>query len=397
MKTKNQKYSENKLYYNPDRGEFTSRGNLLFEITLGGNTITSCCLRGGNNHRGIEKILETKRYNQAYPWLVKCDDRAGEINNLAFSLAVETLLDLKIPDRVSWIRTVISELYRISSHFNWLNFIAKNLEEYFTAGRTEKIICRIESLLQKLKGRRGSCNFIRVGGLRENISSNFLSDCSHLIKYCDKQLNPIKKDFLNSDIFTARSRSLGEISLEKALDLGITGPALRACGVEHDMRKTDPYCSYEELEFAVPVGENGDVHDRCLIRFEEINQSLNIMKQSLQEISPAGAWQENSGKINIPSKEKSNSSTEALIHHYKLCREGFKIPAGEIYQPVESPRGELAFFIVAGGDNKPHRLHIRPPSLAATRGAIELIPGNTPEDAALIVDSFDINSGEVNR
>ncbi len=388
---------EKTIFYDPVSGDYNDCGPIKFKIELSEEKIAGCCLQTGGAHRGIEKTVESRRYNQVYPWLEKSSGRAGEINNLGYVLAVEKLLELKIPGRVKWIRTIISEIYRINSHLNWLADFVRRLEDLATRSRIDAITVLVEKIISSLKQKRGTSAFIRIGGLRSDIPPGFHKNCRQLIAGAEKKLPAIKEIIFNNPFFLARTKNLGELPIEPALEFGTTGPDLRASGVNMDIRKTDPYSMYDRAEFLIPVGKNGDTYDRSLVRLEEISQSLRIIEQALEQVTPTGIYQEESGKINLPGTEQSNISPEVLIHHYNLCRNGFKVPAGEVYRTVESPRGELGFFIVADGSNRPYRCHIRPPSAANGRALIELLPGRTLDEAEIIIDSFDICPGGVNR
>ncbi len=396
MKTdSNPAQKEKTLPYNPSAREYNNCGPLFFDLQVDGEEIINCRLVSGGGHRGLEKTLETHRYNRLHPWLEKINSAGGEINNLGYCLAVENLLGLEIPPRVKWIRTIISEIYRVSSHLNWLAELLRHLEDLTTAERIGKLTIYTEKIISSLEQNRAVSGFIRVGGLREDIPPSFHDDCQRFMSALENKLPRLKEIIFENPLFGRRTKTRGALGIEAALDFGVTGPDLRATGAEIDVRTSQPYGMYDELDFMIPVGENGDAYDRCLVRVEEIFQSLKIIEQAVEQVAPAGIFCEESGKFNIPTN--NNPSTETLIHHHILCREGFEVPGGETYRKIESPRGEMGFFIVADGTNTPYRCHISPPSPAKCQVLVDMLPGCSLDEAEIIIESFDLSLPEVNR
>jgi len=376
----------------------STHGVLRLLLNLDGETITKITPYIGYLHRGIEKMAENMTYAQFLPVTDRLDYLSAVSNNLAYCLAVEKLLDLPIPKRASYIRVILTELNRIASHLVWIGTHALDIGAYtpfLYAFREREAILDIYELFC---GSRLTTSCFRIGGLPQDIPNGFVEKVEKFVKIFPKKVDEYEALLTKNEIWLRRTQFVGIISKEDGINFSLSGPSLRGSGVKWDIRKAEPYCVYDELEFDIPIGRGvGDVYDRYLVRIEEMRQSCRIVKQAISQI-PDGDFIAKEAKIIPPPKEKVFTEIEALIHHFKLVIEGFKPPKREVYSSIEAPKGELGFYIISDGSNKPYRLKIRPPSFANLQSIYKMVEGGMMvADVVAIIGSLDIVLGEIDR
>ncbi|MEK6561205.1 MAG: NADH dehydrogenase (quinone) subunit D, partial [Nitrospirota bacterium] len=315
----------------------------------------------GYLHRGMEKIAENLLYGQFVPYTDRLDYLSSMTNNLGYVMAVEKLLGLEIPERGQYIRVIVSELSRISSHLlavgAWgLDLGAITMVIY--AFREREMVL---DLFEMLCGARLTYNYMKIGGLRGDLPPGFKEKCAEFIKIFPKRVDEYETLLTGNRIWLQRNKGVGVISAKDAIDLGLTGPSLRGSGVKWDIRKDEPYLVYDRLDFDVPVGTNGDCFDRYMCRVTEMRQAASIISQALQQI-PDGPVNAEAPDIVSPPRQDVYNNMEALIHHFKIVSHGFKAPVGEVYASIEAPKGELGYYIRSDGTEKPFRVKIRAPS-----------------------------------
>jgi NADH-quinone oxidoreductase subunit D len=382
-----------------------THGVLRILLELDGEIITKAMPDIGYLHRGDEKIAENMTYNQFIPYTDRLDYLAPLSNNVAYVMAVEKLLgiDKALPQRCQYIRVICCELARISAHLLGLGSFAMDVGALtvflFTFTEREKIYDLIESLT----GARFTTSYTRVGGLSRDLPPGWVGQCRTFLGEVVKNIDETEKLLTRNKIFVDRTRDIGLIPRDVAIDYGLTGPDLRGSGLEFDLRKAHPYLVYDQLEFDIPAGSVGDCYDRYLVRIEEMRQSVRILRQCLDKI-PGGA--DNSakepinvadGKVTLPSKFKVLTSMEELIHQFILVTEGVNAPPGEIYFGAENPKGELGFYINSKGGGTPNRLKIRAPSFVNLSILPYLLPGHMMSDTVSIFGSLDFVMGECDR
>ena len=350
----------------------------------------------GYLHTGMEKTGEELTYMQGGTNVTRMDYLAPLHNELVFALATERLLEIEVPPRATWIRMLMTELNRMSSHFTFLATNGMDL------GATTMMIFGFRereqhlNFFEKVSGLRMNCNYIRPGGVAADLPDGWRDDVLHLLDELPDDLADYDTLFTGQTIWHERSQGVGVISGEEAIALGATGPILRAAGVPWDLRRDMPYCFYDQLDFDVVVGKYGDTFDRYAVRINEVRESMRIVRQVLDRM-PAGDYRVQDKKVTPPPRARIDESMEALIHHFKLFTEGFKVPAGEVYVAIESPRGELGCYLVSDGSAKPSRLHIRAPSFVNLQTLPHLMRGGMIADAVAIISSVDPIMGEVDR
>lgn len=374
-----------------------THGVLRLLMDLDGDVITKCEPVLGYLHRGDEKIAENMTYNQFVTFTDRLDYIAPLANNVAFALAVEALADLEIPERCQSIRALVCELARISSHLLGLGVYSMDAGAWtpFMYAFTERE--KLYVLFEELTGARFTTSYTRIGGVARDVPDGWLG---RVTKFC-KELPATLKDFdkllTRNRIFLERTEGIGVISRDDALAYGLTGPNLRATGVDFDLRKDRPYCGYEKYDFDVPIGTTGDCYDRYLVRMEEVRQSIGIVRQIVDSF-PDGPWySEEAKKIFPPPKDKVMTSMEELIQNFMIVTEGPQMPAGEVYFEAENPKGALGFFIVSKGGGVPYRLKIRAPSFCNLSILEKLLPGHMLTDVTVILGSLDFVMGECDR
>jgi len=350
----------------------------------------------GYLHTGMEKQAEDLTYLQGSTNVTRMDYASPLNNELVFSLAVEKLLGIEIPERAQWIRMLMSELQRIASHLlflatNGMDLGAISMMIYGFRDR-ENVL----AFFEKVTGLRMNHNYIRPGGVATDLPDGWHDDVIKLCEYLPPRLDEYDELLTGQPIWRERTQGIGVITTEQALALSATGPILRSTGLPWDLRRTMPYMRYDQVEFDVVVGSYGDTFDRYAIRLNEVRESIRIVRQIIEKI-PSGDYRVQDKKVTPPPRARIDESMEALIHHFKIFTEGFKVPEGEVYVSIESPRGELGCYIVSDGSARPYRMHIRAPSFVNLQTLPHLMRGGLVADAVAIISSVDPIMGEVDR
>lgn len=374
----------------------STHGVLRLILTLEGETVVKAIPEIGYLHTGIEKTAEAKTYFQTLVLTDRMDYLAPLSNNLGYSLAVEKLLGIEAPPKAQFARVALAELQRIASHLVWLGTHALDLgaqSVFLYCFREREAILDIFELCA---GVRLMTSYIMPGGLQADLPPGFEEKVRDFLSTFPQRLREYHDLLTNNRLWISRTQGIAPLSAEQAIAMGTSGPVLRGSGVAWDVRKVFPYSSYEKFTFDIPVGTNGDTYDRYLVRMLEMDQSLNIVRQALDGM-PEGRWQVNDPKIVPPPKWQVATNMESLIHHFKLYTEGYRPPAGEIYQRIESPKGELGYYLVSDGGPKPYRMHVRAPSFANLEALPAMIEGQLLSDAVAGIGSIDIVLGEVDR
>ncbi len=374
----------------------STHGVLRLVLTLDGETIVKAMPDIGYLHTAIEKTAEAKSYFKSLVLTDRMDYLAPLCNNLGYSLAVEKLLNIDVPPKAQAARVVLAELQRIASHLVWLGSSAIDLgaqSVFLYCFREREVILDIFELCS---GVRMMTSYIMPGGLQAELPPGFDARVRAFVEMFPAKLREYHGLLTNNRLWIDRTKGIARLSAGDALALGCTGATLRGSGVAYDVRKFYPYSGYERYDFDIPVGSNGDVFDRYLVRLLEMEQSLRIVRQALDGM-PEGAWQVDDPKIVPPPKYEISSNMEALIHHFKLYTEGFRVPAGEVYVRTESPKGELGFYLVSDGGPRPYRMHVRAPSFANLQALPTMIEGQMIADVVAAIGSIDIVLGEVDR
>jgi NADH-quinone oxidoreductase subunit D len=374
----------------------STHGVLRLQIELEGEIIRRTKPIIGYLHTGMEKTGEQLNFSQGGTNVTRMDYLAPLHNELAYSLAVERLLGIEVPPRAAAIRVLLTELNRCSSHLvalatNGMDIGAISMMMYGFREREQ-----ILAFFEKTTGLRMNHNFIRPGGVAADLPPGWKDDVAAIIEELPRRLGQYDDLLENNPIWVARTKGVGVLSAEEAIAYGITGPTLRSTGVDWDIRKAFPYSGIEQYEFEVPLGEHGDVYDRYRIRVEEIKQSLSIVEQVMDTI-PRGDYRVDDRKVTPPPRARIDESMEALIHHFKLFTEGYKVPAGETYVAVESPRGELGCYLVSDGGARPYRMHTRAPSFSNLQALPIAMADSLMADTVATIASLDPVMGDVDR
>ena len=374
----------------------STHGVLRLMLELDGETVLRTKPVIGYLHTGMEKTGEVLTYQQGATNVTRMDYASPLNNELVFALAVETLAELELPPRATWIRMLMCELNRISSH---LLFLATNGMDLGAISMMIYGFRERESVLgffEKVTGLRMNHNYIRPGGVAADLPDGWRDDVLKIIDDLPEHLDEYDTLLTGQPIWRERTQGVGIISQQAAIALGATGPILRSTGMPWDLRRTMPYLTYDQVEFDVVVGSYGDTFDRYAIRLNEVRESIRIVRQVLDKM-PKGDYRVQDKKLTPPPRARIDESMEALIHHFKLFTEGFRVPAGEVYVAVESPRGELGCYLVSDGTSKPYRLHIRAPSFVNLQTLPHMMRGGMVADAVAIISSVDPIMGEVDR
>ena len=374
----------------------STHGVLRIMLELDGEFVLRSKTVIGYLHTGMEKTGEALSYVQGGTNVTRMDYLSPVINELSYSMAVEKLLGIEVPERATWIRMMMSELNRISSHLVWMatNGMDVGSTSMMIYGLREREL--VLAFFEKTAGLRMNLNYVRPGGVAADLPDGWQDDIQVI---CDTiYARTFEYDTLltGQPIFRQRMIGVAPISAEEALALGVTGPLLRSTGVAWDLRRTMPYLAYDKVDFDVIVGTYGDNFDRYAIRLNEIRESIRIVRQCL-EMMPSGDYRSQDPKVTPPPRARINESMEALIHHFKLFTEGFHVPAGEVYSAVESPRGELGCYIVSDGGPKPYRIHVRAPSFVNLQAIPLLMRGGSVSDTITVISTVDPVMGEVDR
>ncbi|MEK9772607.1 MAG: NADH dehydrogenase (quinone) subunit D [Opitutae bacterium] len=375
----------------------TTHGVLRLMMELDGDLITKCEPVLGYLHRGDEKIAENMTYNQFVPYTDRLDYLAPLANNVAYAITVEKLAGVELPERCEAIRVLICEMARISSHLLGMGVFGMDAGAWtpfmYTFTEREKLY----TLFEELTGARFTTSYTRIGGVARDLPVGWLPKVEKFVDELPKAVDEVEKLLTRNRIFLDRTEGIGTISKEDAIAFGITGPNLRASGVDLDLRKDKPYSGYEKYEFDVPIGTKGDCYDRYLVRIEELRQSILIIKQVIATM-PGGLWYaEDARKIFAPPKDKVMTSMEELIQNFMIVTEGPQVPPGETYFEAENPKGALGFYLVSKGGGVPYRLKIRAPSFCNLSILEKLVPGHMLSDITVILGSLDFVMGECDR
>jgi NADH-quinone oxidoreductase subunit D len=376
----------------------STHGVLRLILTIEGETVVKAVPDIGFLHTGIEKTAEDKTYHQALVLTDRMDYLAPLCNNLGYSLAVEKLLGIEdeINDKIRYVRVLLAELQRIASHLVWLGTSALDLgamSVFLYCFREREMILDV---FEELSGVRMMTSYICPGGLQADLTPDFDAKVRAFTSVFPDRLQEYHDLLTNNQLWMERTKGVAVLSAEEAIAYGASGPVLRGSNVVWDIRKAFPYSGYEQFDFDIPVGTNGDVYDRYLVRMLEMEQSLKIVNQALEGM-PAGAYRVSDPKVAPPPKWQITGSMEALIHHFKLFTEGYRPPKGEVFVRTESPKGELDFYIVSDGTAKPYRMHVRAPSFANLEALPLMIEGCFLADVVAAIGSIDIVLGEVDR
>lgn len=377
----------------------STHGVLRLVVELDGELVVNVAPDVGYLHTGIEKTMESKTYQQAVVLTDRTDYLAPLSNNLSYVLAVEKLLDCEIPLRVQTARVLLTELTRIASHLVWLGTHALDLAAMSTFLYVFREREQILDLFELVSGARLMTSYFRVGGLAFDLTTDFLPTVARFLEGMPAHVDEYESLLTDNPLWIERTVNVGAIDAQSAIAYGLSGPNLRATGVAMDMRKLIPYCGYETYQFDIPIGKKGDIYDRYRVRMAEIRQSVSIATQAHQrlvEIGP-GPYMTSDRKVAPPPKPEITQSMEALIHHFKLWTEGFKVPRGDAYVGIESPRGILGTYVVSDGGPKPYRVHLRAPSFVNLQSLPHMARGGMVADLVALIASLDPVLGEVDR
>jgi NADH-quinone oxidoreductase subunit D len=374
----------------------STHGVLRLVIEIDGETVLKVVPDIGYLHTGIEKTCEAKFYQQVVPMTDRIDYLSPMTNNLCYCLAVEKLLEIEIPERAQWIRVLFNELTRLNSHLVWLGTHAMDigaLTVFLYCFREREEILRF---FEAVSGQRMMTSYFRVGGLALEPPLDLFGRIRKLMNVMPEKIDEYENLLTGNPIWVSRLKGVGHLSAEDAIALGVTGPPLRASGVDWDLRRDMPYSSYEKFQFKVPISNDCDVWARYVVRLEEMRESVKICLQALDGM-PEGDIKANAPKIVLPDREKMKTQMESLIYHFKIVTEGFPVPAGQVYQAVESPRGEMGYYVVSDGTAKPYRVHMRNPSFASLQALQVMCEGRLIADVVAVIGSIDIVLGEIDR
>ncbi|MFZ0038823.1 MAG: NADH dehydrogenase (quinone) subunit D [Candidatus Acidiferrales bacterium] len=375
----------------------STHGVLRIVLELDGEIVVSARPHIGYLHTGIEKNCEAKTYSQAITLTDRLDYLAPLSNNLCYCLAVEKILGLDIPKRAQYIRVLLTELTRVASHLVWLGTHAIDLgamSVFLYCFREREEIMRIFELVS---GQRMMTSYFRIGGLALEPPPGWLDRIARFMDVFPSRVDEYETLLTQNRIWLARTKGVGVLSREDAIALGVSGPTLRGSGVAYDVRKMFPYSSYEDFDFNVPVETAGDCYARYLVRVAEIRESIKIILQAMKVVPATGPIRTEAPGIVPPSREEMKTSIEGLIYHFKIYTEGFAPPPGEVYQAIESPRGELGFFVASDGSPKPYRVKVRAPSFVNLQAVRKLVEGRLIADVVTCIGTTDIVLGEVDR
>src|SRR6516162_8797934 len=375
----------------------STHGVLRLVLELDGETVLSASPTIGFLHTGIEKTAEQKKWQQVIPLVERMDYLSAQSNSLAFCLSVEQLLGLEVPQRVRDIRVLIAELQRINSHLVWLGTHGMEVgavSVLMYCFRERELLLNINEMLA---GFRMFPSYLRVGGVREDLPRQFHQTVRAFLDRFGPKLDEYEDLLTQNEIYLKRTRGVGVISGEDAVAYGLLGPIARAAGVEYDVRKYFPYSGYETYQFAVATQTAGDAYARYQVRVAEMRESMKICRQALDRITPTGPYAVNDPRITPPPKDRVYTEMEALIQHFLIYSQGFTVPAGEAFVPVEGPRGEQGFSVFSDGTNRPWRIKSRAPSLLACQALEQMIVGGLIADVIAVIGSIDVVMGDVDR
>jgi NADH-quinone oxidoreductase subunit D len=377
----------------------STHGVLRLEVDLDGEVVVGINAKIGYVHTGFEKNMEAKSWWKAITYAPRIDYLAYQNNELVFVLAVEKLLGLRVPDKATWMRMLLCELNRIHSHLVWLGTAALELGAismfWYTFREREQVL----DLFELVAGYRMHTRYFQVGGLAEDVPPGFYPECRKFLDWMPKAVDDYDALLARNEIWEERTRNIGLLNRTDAIALGQTGPVLRASGVDWDLRRDEPYLYYDRTHFRVPVYPNGDTYDRYRVRVEEMRTAVEISEQCLNRLErmDGAPWIADDRKVVLPPREELHTSMESLIHHFKIVTEGYRVPEGEVYVAVESPRGELGCYLVSDGGTRPWRVKFRAPSFLALEATATVVQQAYVADLIAIVGSLDTVMGEVDR
>jgi NADH-quinone oxidoreductase subunit D len=374
----------------------STHGVLRLIVDLHGEDVVGLEAVVGYLHTGFEKNMEQKSFWKAVTYAPRMDYLAFQANEYAYVAAVEKLLGIEVPPKATWMRTLLLELNRIHSHLIWLGTGALEIGAIGLLWYCFNARDDVLDLFELVGGTRMHTRYFQAGGLAEDIPPGFFTACKKFADEFPDTIDMYEQLLTKQEIWLQRTRGLGLLSAEDAIALGQSGPVLRASGVDWDLRRAEPYLAYPELDFDVPVYPNGDVYDRYRIRVDEMRESVKIIAQCLEGM-PGGAWVADDRKVVLPPRHELHTSMESLIHHFKIVTEGYRVPEGEVYVAVESPRGEFGCYLVSDGGPKPWRVKFRAPSFVALQATATCVYDSLVADMIAIVGSLDTVMGEVDR
>ncbi len=373
-----------------------THGVLRLVLELDGETIVKVTPHIGHLHRGIEKIAENMNYQQAIPLTDRLDYTAATLCNEGYCTAVEKLLGIEVPKRAQYIRVIMCELARIMGHHLWIGSHALDIGAMTVVFYTFRDREMIMNMTEEVSGYRLTPSYLRIGGIAKDITPQFIKDLRAFIKWFPTALEGYNTLLTDNIIWRKRTMGIGKISAKDAINYGLTGPSLRGSGIPYDIRKTMPYGSYDDFDFKVPVGDNGDVYDRYLVRMEEFTQSLNIIEQALENL-PEGPVNVDNPLISNPDLGSVQEDISALIRRFKIQCQGPEVPVGEVYHSVEGSKGELGFYLVGDGSENPYRMKVRSPCFILVSALEKMMLGHMLADAISVIGSIDIVLGEIDR
>lgn len=373
-----------------------THGTLRIILELEGEIIARATPEIGYLHRGVEKLGEHLSYNQFVPLTDRLNYCSSIMNNVGYALAVEKLLGIQAPTRAQQLRVLVSELARIGDHLVCIGINAVDIGAFTAFLYLFKERETIYDLFEMAAGQRLHTSFTRVGGLFRDIPDDFLPLCRQFVESCERTIDEMEALLTRNPIWHDRTKGVGAMSVEDALNWGYTGPCLRASGLAQDLRKSQPYMGYEAYDFDIVVGTTGDVFDRYLVRAEEMRQSLRIVRQVMDQLQPGPVIVEDY-KVALPPKEKVYTRMESLIHHFKLIMHGIDMPVGEVYSATEAANGELGFYLLSDGGKTPYRVHVRPPCFPIFSSFDSKVKGRLIADAVSELGAMNIIAGELDR
>ncbi len=373
-----------------------AHGTIKFNLKLDGERVVDCDVEVGYLHRGFEKMCEQGTWTQVFPYTDRLNYASPLINNVGFALAAEKLLGVDTPERCKYARVIMSEVSRITDHLTCLGAAASEVGAATVFMYTLESREMLYDLIEAVTGARLTVSWCRVGGVARDLPVDFADRLTPALKYLDAILSDCDKLLSRNRVFIDRMSGVGIMSADELKSYGVTGPLLRAAGVNYDVRKASPYLVYDRFDFEVPLGEHGDNYDRFNVRFREMQQSKRIIEQAMAQI-PEGPVEIDDPRVVLPPKERVYNSIEGLMNHFKLIMEGIKVPAGEVYQAVEGANGELGFYVVSDGSGRPYRVRVRPPCFLAMGALNKMLIGGMIPDIITTFGMINMIGGECDR
>jgi NADH dehydrogenase I D subunit len=373
-----------------------THGVLRLVLDLQGETVVGCDPRPGYLHRGIEKWMESRTYHQIIPMTDRLEYITCMNNNLGYVVAVEKLAGITVPERAQFIRTLMAELTRLSGHLVWLGTHALDIGAMTVCMYTLRERELVLDLTEMVTGARQTVSFVRIGGVRNDVPKDFIDKCREFTELFPKRLEEYDTMIRQNRIWLKRTVGIGVMTAEEAVNYGLTGGTLRGSGVNYDLRKVEPYAAYDKVDFDVPLGKNGDVYDRYIVRIEEMRQSNRIIRQCLDMMQP-GPVVTADPRYAIPEKVDVMKSMQSLAHQFVIMSKWVPMPKGEVYVATEAPKGELGFYIVSDGSGRPYRIKIRAPSYVHISALPKMVTGHMVADVIACIGTIDIVLGECDR